>query len=200
MNKQLQFFSLLAIGGLTMTLMIGCGDKGTDSIKGAVGKAEKAAGDAAGEADKAAKKMGEAAKTAVESSGEAISKLGEKAMGFLDPLKEEFGKLEGLVSEPTKLKQAASDLIAKLDQDMGGFNLPKPIADALNAAKEKLVALRDYITDEADPAQLEEKVKGVMESVKSALGMGKGCSLLLGNLATLKSMRMSNVEQGPNVE
>jgi hypothetical protein len=173
MNKQLRFFSLLTVLGLTMTLSVGCGDKAAESIKSTAGKMEKAAGDAAGEADKAAKKMGDAAKAAVESSGEAMSKLGEKAMGFLNPLKEEFGKLEGLVSEPTKLKQAASDLIAKLDSDMSGFNLPKPIADALKAAKEKLVALRDYITDEADSAELKDKVNGIMESVKSALGMDK---------------------------
>ncbi len=125
------------------------------------------------EAGEAAKKMGDAAKSAAESSGEALSKLGEKAMGLLNPLKEEFGKLEGLVSEPTKLKEAAGDLVKKLDQDMSGFKLPQVVTDALNAAKEKLIALRDYITDEADPAELEAKVKGVMESVKSAFSMGK---------------------------
>ncbi len=156
-----------------MAQLVGCDNKATDSVKGAVDKAEKAADDAAGEAGEAAKKMGDVAKEAAESSGEALSKLGEKAMGFLDPLKAEFGKLEGLVSEPAKLKEAASNLIGKLDADMSGMKLPKSVTDALTAAKEKLVALRDYITDEADPAELKTKVEGVMESVKSALGMGK---------------------------
>ncbi len=173
MKKQIRLLSMLAIGGLIMAQLIGC-DKAADSAKSAAETAEKAASEAAGEAGKAAEKMGDAAKAAAGSAGEALSKLGEQAMGFLDPLKAEFGKLEGLVSEPSKLKEAAEGLIKKLDTDMSGFKLPQAITDALGAAKEKLIALRDYITDEADPAELKKKVEGVMESVKSALGMDKG--------------------------
>jgi hypothetical protein len=173
MKKQIHFLSLLAIGGLIMAQLVGC-EKAGDSVKGAVDKAEKAAGKATDEAGDMAKKMGDAAMDAAEKSGAALSNLGEKAMGFLEPLKGEFAKLEGLVSEPSKLKETASDLIKKLDTDMSGFKLPQAVTDALAMAKEKLIALRDYITDDADPAELKKKVEGVMESVKTALGMSKG--------------------------
>lgn len=172
MKKCLRFLSLLAIGGLIMTQLVGCEQAG-DSVKDAADKAEKAAGDAADKAGDAAEKMADAAKKAAESSGEAISKLGEKAMGFLGPLKTDFGKLGDLVSEPSKLKEAADNLIKKLDTDMSGFKLPQSVTDGLSAVKEKLIALRDYISDEADKAEIKKKLDAVMESVHSALGMGK---------------------------
>ena len=95
MKMRIQFLSLLAIGGLMMAQLVGC-EKAAETAKDAADKAENVAGEAAGEVGDMAKKAGDAAKDVAESSGEALSNLGEKAMGFLDPLKAEFGKLGGL--------------------------------------------------------------------------------------------------------
>jgi hypothetical protein len=108
---------------------------------------------------------------AVEKGGDIAGELGEKAMAYLTPLKEKFGDLETLKESPEKLKVAVSDLIEKIEGKAEGITLPESVSNALAAVKEKLIALRDDLGADIEQAKIDEHLKGIMDSVKSALGM-----------------------------
>ncbi|MDG2224305.1 MAG: hypothetical protein P8L85_23185 [Rubripirellula sp.] len=109
---------------------------------------------------------------AIVQEGEAIvSGLGEAAMSSLAPLKEKFGGLDALKDKPAELKAAVVELIQSIEAKADGVTLPEGAATALETLKEKLVALRDYLGGEVDQAKIDEQLKGIMDSVKSSLGM-----------------------------
>lgn len=108
-----------------------------------------------------------------EKGEELASELGEKAMAYITPLKEKLGNLEGLKESPEELKKAVADLIAAIEKKAEDLELPETISSALATVKEKLVALKEYLEGEVDQAKLDERVKEISESVKSAFGFAK---------------------------
>lgn len=137
------------------------------------GCSQQEASDAIAEAEQAAE---EAADTIVEDAGQVVEsgkqlagELGEKAMGFLTPLKEKFGSLEDLKGQPDQLKQAVSELLESIEQKAEGIELPESVNEALAAIKTKLVALKEYLEGEFEQANIDEQIQGIIESVKSGL-------------------------------
>ncbi len=157
---------------LSMAFLTGCSEQET---KDALNDSEQAVGDAAEDVAKEAsdlmksgKKM---AQDAMESGKELAGKLSEQAQTFLNPLKEKFGDLDGLKESPEKLKTAVAELIENIDSKASNLQLPEPVANALTAIKEKLVALGSYLEGQYEQSQVDEKVADILESVKSKLGM-----------------------------
>ena len=109
--------------------------------------------------------------SAKEAGQQLAGDLGEKAQAFLAPIKEQLGSLESLKDEPEKLKQAVGELIQSLEEKAADIQLPEAMSTALETVKEKLVALRDYLEGEVEQAQIDERVKEIIDSVKSTLGM-----------------------------
>ncbi|MCO8120120.1 hypothetical protein NHH03_00100 [Stieleria sp. TO1_6] len=166
MKTKFRFFGLVVATSVAFGSLAGCGEKATESVDSAVHDAGEAASAAAASTT-------EAAKEAAANAGDALNKLGEDAKAFMSPLKDEFAALKGMVDEPEKLKQSADDLIQKIETNLSKLKLPESVTNTLNAAKEKLIELRDYISDEAEKAQIEEKVQAVTDTVKDGLGMKK---------------------------
>lgn len=175
---------LMCLACVTPWMFAGCG--GSESMSEAVQEAEEAAEQAAetvGEdlekgmekakegAAKVAEEAKEGAAKAAEEVKEVATELGEKAMAYLGPLKEKFGNLDSLKEKPEELKKAVSGLIEDLDKRAKDLQLPEKIGEALNAAREKLVALRDYLEGEVEQAKIDEHVKEIWETVKAHLGM-----------------------------
>lgn len=156
-----------ALGMFLIAPFAGCGDTGTEVVK----DAEKAAAGAGEAIQEGAAEAGEAIKEGAAQAGDAMSKLGEQAVAFLTPLKEQFSGLEDMVSDPAKLKESVSNMITSIEDKMGSIELPESVTKTLDAAKEKLVELRDYLNEEADEAGITEKVKAVMDSIKGGLGL-----------------------------
>lgn len=144
-----------------MLVLGGCNQQqATDSLK----KAEESA-EAAGKA--LSKEAGDLAK-----KGEALAdQLGAEATAFLNPLKEQFAGLEKLKGSPSELSAAVSKAIESIEQKAENLKLPEPIEKGIGVIKEKLVALRDYLAGEVEPAKVEEHLKAILDSVKSGLGV-----------------------------
>ena len=157
--------------GLCVTLMfasLGCDKEKTDTALSDAGAQIEDAGDAIAEnVDKAVEKGEEAAKDA----GDKAKELGEKAMAYITPLKEKFGDLESLKEKPEELKTAVSELITSLEEKTENLELPEAVSNSLAAAKEKLIALRDYLGGEIDQAKIDEHLKEIGDAMKGALGM-----------------------------
>lgn len=124
--------------------------------------------------------VGDAVKEGKDAAGDVVqegkqmaSELGEKAMAYVTPLKEKFGDLESLKEKPEELKTAVTALIQSIEEKTEDIKLPESVSTALATAKEKLVALKDYLEGEAEPAKIEEHLKDIMESVKSGLGISE---------------------------
>jgi uncharacterized coiled-coil DUF342 family protein len=161
--KNFKSIKFLIITALVATISVGC-DK--EDAANTLKKAEDSAADVAKTvADDASKMADEGKKMA--------SELGEKAMGFLNPLKEKLGNLEGLKETPEKLQAEVSQLLETMEQKAEGIELPEAVSTALATIKEKLVALKAYLAGEVEQAKIDEHIKGIMESAKSAFGGGE---------------------------
>ena len=119
----------------------------------------------------AASAVSEEVSDAVKEGEKAVSELGEKAVAHLGVLKEKFGKLDSLKESPAELKTAVADLIQSIEAKAEGIQLPEKLETAMAAIKEKLVALQQYLAAESDPSKIKEHVQGILDSVKSELGM-----------------------------
>jgi archaellum component FlaC len=119
----------------------------------------------------AADTVAKGAEEAVQKGGEIASELGEQAMAFLTPIKEQLGGLEGLKDKPEELKAAVTKLIQSIEDKTADIKLPEAVTTTLATLKEKLVALRDYLAGEVEQAKVDEQIQGIMESVESGLGI-----------------------------
>jgi hypothetical protein len=137
----------------------------------AAGCSKQAVEDAEMAVESTAETIAEDAEAMVEEGGAMVSGLGEAAMSSIAPLKEKFGGLEALKDKPAELKAAVVELIQSIEGKADGITLPEGAATALETVKEKLVALREYLEGEVDQAKIDEQLKGIMDSVKSGLGM-----------------------------
>ncbi len=151
------FWGLVAV---LLVLPTGCGGKG----------GEKVAEDVKDAANQAAEKVSKGAQEMVKEGQQIAADLSDKAKEYLNPLKEKFGNLEGLKKTPEKLKTAVTELIQSIEDKAADIKLPESVSNALSKIKEKLVALKEYLQGEVEEAKLDEKVKDVMDSVKSGLG------------------------------
>ena len=132
----------------------------TQTLKKAETSAEEAAATTAKEVGKMVKE-GES----------AASELGEKAIAYLSPLKEQFSKLDSLKESPEELKTAVTDLIQSIEEKAEDVHLPEAISNTLATVKEKLMALKEYLEGEVDQAKIGEHIQGIMDSVTSGLGL-----------------------------
>ena len=129
-----------------------------------VAEAEKSAGQAVEE-------IGQQVGDAVEAGEEMAGELSEKATAYLTPLKEKFGNLESLKETPDRLKAAVSDLIQSIEDKAEDITLPESLSNALASVKEKLIALEEYLEGEVEQAKIDEHLRDIADSVKSAFGM-----------------------------
>jgi hypothetical protein len=139
-----------------------------ENVSEEVGEAAEKMSETASEvAEKVSEKAGEAA----EKAGELAAKVGEKAKAYLTPLQEKFDNLKDMKDKPAELKEAVSGLITSIEERAEDLELPQKISDALTAAKEKLIELRDYLEGEVEEAQIEERIQGIVSTVGEQLGM-----------------------------
>ena len=173
MNPWSRFNTLFLAGSATFILVCsGCSQEdAAKKLSEAEEAAEKAADTIAKDTDKAMQKGEEIASEAVKEGKELAGELGEKAMAFLTPLKEKFGNLESLKESPEKLKQAATELIASIEQKAEGITLPETVSNTLNSVKEQLVALKEYLEGEYEQAKINDHIQEIMDSVRTGLGM-----------------------------
>ena len=134
----------------------------TEELKEVEAAAEEATAQVAGDVE-----------TAVEEGEKMASELGEKAMEYLTPLKDELSSLDELKATPEDLKARVSEIIESIETKAEGIELPETVTKALEGIKEKLIALRDYLQGEFEQAKIDEHVKEIMDSVKSGLGMSQ---------------------------
>jgi hypothetical protein len=162
MNFKFAWSRLLPACCVLVTLLVsGCTpEEAADAVKDAGKSAEQAAGEVA-----------EGATEMMEKGKKMAGELGEQAMGFLNPLKEKFGELDGLKDSPEQLKTTVSQLIETIESKADSIQLPGSMNTVLAGLKDKLVALKQYLEGEYDQAQIGEKVNEIMASVKSGLGM-----------------------------
>ena len=115
-----------------------------------------------------AKEMGDYAKKMAGETGDKLKagaeSLGEAAMGFLGPIKEKIGGLDSLKDKPAELKKAVENLIAMIESKAEAIQLPEGVQKTVDALKEKLVALRDYLGGETKPEEIDAKVKDVKDA------------------------------------
>ena len=102
---------------------------------------------------------------------EMASELSEAATSYLTPLKEKLGNLDSLKETPEKLKEAVSEMITYIEDKAAGVELPEMVSSALTTMKEKLVELQQYLEGKYEQSKIDEYVKGIKDSVKSAFGM-----------------------------
>ena len=122
-------------------------------------------------AEEVAETIVEDAEEVVEEGKQMAVELGEKAAGYLTPMKEKLGNLESLKKSPEELKKAVTDLIASIEGKAEGLKLPEAVSETLATLKEKLVSLQTYLEGEVDEAKIGERVDDIITSVKSGLGM-----------------------------
>ena len=152
---------ILGVCVVSMFIGSGCSKKeAAESVK----KAEESA-------QKAAESVAAGTGEAVKKGAEMASELSEAAMAYLSPLKEKFGSLDALKESPKELKKAVTELIQAIEDKTEDIELPEVVSKTLAAAKEKLVALKDYLEGEVEQAKIDEHIKGIMDSIKSGLGM-----------------------------
>ena len=160
MKKKLEWFVVVMLVAL-ISSSSGCSkEEATESLK----KAEQAA-------EQTAETIADDTEKVIKEGEELAEELGEKALAYLAPLKKKFGNLDGLKDKPAELKEAVADLIKSIEEKAEGVELPETFSNALAAAKDKLVALKEYLEGEVEQAKVEEHIQDVMESVKSGLGM-----------------------------
>ena len=147
-----------------VTLMVICSGCSKEEAEQTVKKAEESA-------EEAADTIAEGTSDIVEKGSEMASQLGEAAMAYLGPLKDKFGNLESLKESPEELKKAVTELIQSIEEKAEGLELPEAISNTLATAKEKLVALKEYLEGEVEQAKIDEHIKSIMDSIKSGLGM-----------------------------
>jgi hypothetical protein len=165
MNRK-DWFRGLAGGFCAASIFVFSGCSQQEAVD-AVQQAEQAAEEAADTIAKDTEQM-------VEQGQAMAADLGEKAMAYLGPLKEKLGNLEGLKETPEELKTAVSELIQSIENKAEDMNLPEAVSSALASVKEKLVALQEYLQGEVEQAKIDEHIQGIMDTVKSGLGMSGG--------------------------
>ena len=124
-------------------------------------------------AEGAAETIAEDTKEVIKEGEELAEELGDKAIAYLTPMKEKFGNLESLKDKPAELKEAVAELITSIEEKAEDIELPEALSKSLTTVKDKLVALKDYLEGEAEQAKIEEHINGIMETVKSGLGMSE---------------------------
>ena len=102
--------------------------------------------------------------------GDSAKELGEKAMGFLTPLKEKFGDLDSLKDKPEELKKAVVSMIETIEYKSADLELPESVSSMLATVKEKLTALKTYLEGEVEQSGIDDRLKEIGESMKGALG------------------------------
>lgn len=161
-NCKANTFGFSLLFSSLLVLCSGCGEEAAQVVE----QVEESAAETAEAVQEEASVAGEKAK-------EVASELGEKVTAYLNPLKEKFGDLENLKDKPEELKEAVAGLIKSIEERAEGMELPEKLSEALATAKEKLVALKDYLEGEVEQAQVDEQIQGIMTSIKSQLGMGE---------------------------
>ncbi len=152
---------LFAFSMLTLLVVGGCSqEEAAEALKNAESNAEDAA-----------KTVSEDAEKIMAKGEEVAGELAEQAAGFLAPIKEKVQSLDKLKETPAELKTAVVDLIDSIEAKSEEIKLPEPIANALAAVKDKMIALRDYLEGEADPAKIKQYVDEIKEMVGSKLGL-----------------------------
>ena len=163
MDRKLDWTVTAVIGAALTIFAAGCSkEEAADSLK----KAEKAA-------EGAAETIVEDTEKVIKEGEELAGELGDKAMAYLTPMKEKFGNLESLKDKPAELKEAVAELITSIEEKAEDIELPEALNKSLTTVKDKLVALKDYLEGEVEQAKIEEHVNGIMETVKSGLGMSE---------------------------
>jgi hypothetical protein len=161
MKKKLEWFVVVVMLVPLISFPSGCSkEEATESLK----KAEDAA-------EHAAETIADDTEEVIKEGEELAEELGEKALAYLTPLKEKFGNLDGLKGKPAELKVAVADLIKSIEEKAEDIELPEAVSNALAAAKDKLVALKEYLEGEVEQAKVEEHIQDIVESIKSGLGM-----------------------------
>jgi chromosome segregation ATPase len=122
-------------------------------------------------AEQAAEGIQQGVGEAVAEGEKAVDALTEQATAYLTPLREQFGKLEGLKDSPEELKKAVADLIQSIEDKAADIQLPEAVNTALAGLKEKLLALKASLEGEIDQAKIGQHIQEIMESVKSELGI-----------------------------
>jgi hypothetical protein len=109
-------------------------------------------------------KAGEMAGKAGDKIKEGAKALSEQAKGFLGPIQEKIGGLDGLKDKPAELKKSVENLIAMIESKASTLTLPAGVQKTMDTLKEKLVALRDYLGGETKPEEIDAKVEDVKDT------------------------------------
>jgi len=196
MSKSLMFCRMAFGLSIGLVLCMGCTkEEAADTLQQAEASAEEAANAIAADVGEVVKEGEEMASDAVEGTKDAVgdavekgkditeqtveegkklaSELGEKAAGFLVPLKDGIGNLDEFKETPEDLKKAVSDLIQSIEGKAEDISLPESVTNALATIKEKLVALKDYLEGEVEQAEVNTRLEDLYETVKSGFGLSE---------------------------
>lgn len=116
-------------------------------------------------ADEAGANAKKAAEDAMESGKDMLGDLSEKAMGFLEPIKEKVSGLEGMADAPDKLKAEVEGLLSMLGDKAEGLELPEAVTKIIETLKEHLMGLKDYLADGTDAGKIGEYIEKIKEAV-----------------------------------
>lgn len=178
-NRNLQPKTLLAL--LCCALAFGCAVEDASEVvqqveESASETAETVQESASDAAESLEEQVAETAETvqeeateAVEQTQQAAEALSERAQEFMGPLREKFSSLESLRDNPQELKEAVAGLIAMLEERAADLQLPEGMQGALETAKEKLAALKEYLEGEVEQAQVDEHLEEIMDSIRPHL-------------------------------
>lgn len=168
MNKKLVINRAIGIVCvLLLASLVGCSDKAKDAVE----NAENAVGDVAQDAADMAETAGDNIADAGKKAEEAVSEFGAESVAYFSSMKERFGNLDGLKDKPEELKKWVDDTLKAIEEKAENVQLPDAASNALDAVKEKLVALKEYLAGEVDQAKIDEHIKGIIESTKKGLGL-----------------------------
>jgi hypothetical protein len=135
----------------------GCSEEAKQDAEKLKGQATEGAKELGGKAEEMAGKAGEK----IKEGAEAFS---EQAKGFLGPITDKIGGLDGLKDKPAELKMSVENLIALIESKASTLKLPEGVQKTVDTLKEKLVALRDYLGGETKPEEIDAKVKDVKDA------------------------------------